>query len=653
MNYLSSTKETDNQSIGHFGLGLKSFLALDRSATFTIRKDGIECKFIAYMGDEFMEYDLIYEKTTEEQNGFICELKINNWAELREFKEKAIKRLAYYDTVLLYIDTYLHTNNILRSDDWQYSPNASSKLHLCLKDVYYEINFEQLGIEQINIPIALRFGLEDGLTPTPSRESLILNQSSKEIILNKIKKVANWFIDRYNSEWKEYETLKDAWNFINQYNFYFYINGTQFKINDLEKYADNKIKTTKVKNIENVKWYSDSKQWLLTNYRVEAENTQWRYSVYWSWINKTPSKNIVEKMLNNDYKIVVVDSEPKRRVKSYLQDKYSSTLFVTKICDRALGKDTPTNSTTYFYTLSLDQVPQHEWKNKIKELNYVENQLKENFIYELDVENSQGFKDWLETQKKERVYQGSDSNHKVLNKQEDEVTIAFGRERSIGKGVTFEKETYKINNLNQKPYLTIYFEDKERATQYYELIGKKYKIALIGKREKSKIKNIHNFMTEQQFQKSKVFKRIVTSIMFDELIETYRSIYSRSSLDIIQNLISPLEEDIKILQNYTSKNGKTIRDNELLDSMIAIAKEYNLYDYQFMDVYNRCKESLDKYKFLNYIQKPDRWNEENVKEVNSIITQFLYHQKMYKGLHQELEFVVKEQEIVEELEIAE
>jgi len=645
MNYLTSTKESDNQSIGHFGLGMKSFLALDKSATFTVRKDGIECKFISYMGDEFMKYDLIYEQPTEEQNGFICELKINDYAEEREFRTKAIRRLAYYDTVLLYLNGTLHTNNILRSDDWQYSLNASSKLHLCLKDVYYEINFEQLGIPVINIPIALRFGLEDGLTPTPSRESLILNQASKTIILDKIKKVANWFIARYNSEWKEYETLKDAWNFINQYNFYVDINGTQFKINDLEKYADNKIKLTKVKNIENIKWYYDNKQWLLTNYLVQSENTSW------SWISKNPSKNIVEKMLNNNYKIVVVDSEPKRRVKSYLQDKYSHTLFITKICDRKLGKDDPTNSTTYFYTLNLDTVPQHEWKNKIKELNYVENQLKENFIYELDVENSQGFKDWLEKKKKERIYQGSDSNYKVLNKQEDEVTIAFSRKRSIGTGITFEKETRRIKELSKNPYLTIYFEDKEKATQYYNLIGKKYKIALVGKREQLKIKNIHNFMTEQEFQKSKVFKRTVTSIMFDELIETYRSIYSRSSLDIIQNLINPLEKDIKILQNYTSKNGKTIRDNELLDSMIAIAKEYNLYDYQFMDVYNRCKESLDKYKFLNYIQKPDRWNEENVKEVNSIITQFLYHQKLYKGLHQELEFVVKEKEVVENLEL--
>lgn len=647
MNYLTSTKESDNQSIGHFGLGMKSFLALDRSATFTIRKDGIECKFISYMGDGFMEYDLIYEKTTEEENGFICELKINNWAEYNEFKSKAIKRLAYYDTVLLYINEYLQENNILRSDDWQYSQNASSKLHLCLKDVYYEINFEQLGISQINIPIALRFGLEDGLTPTPSRESLIMNQTSKVLILDKIKKVANWFIDRYNSEWKEYETLLKGWRFINDYSFYLTINDAKFKINNLEEYADNKIKTAKIKNIENAKWYIDSKHRLLSNYSVLAENN------YSKWTNKHCSQNIVEKIISN-WKIVIVNYLPTHKVKSYFKDKYECAIFIKKFCDRKLGKNDKQNSSTYYYTLDLDDIPKENWRSKIKELNYVESQLKENFIYELDVENSQGFKDWLEKRKKERVYKVSDSNYKVLDKKEDEVTIAFGRNSYAGKKITFEKETFKVSKLNQNPYLTIYFEDKDRATQYYNLIGRKYKIALVGKREQLKIKNIHNFMTEQEFQKSKVFKRIVTSIMFDELIETYRSIYSRSSLDIIQNLIKPLEKDIEILQNYTSKNGKTIRDNELLDSMVSIAKEYNLYDYQFMDVYNRCKESLDKYKFLNYIQKPDRWNEENVKEVNSIITQFLYHQKMYRGLHQELEFVVKEEEekqVVEELQL--
>jgi hypothetical protein len=649
MNYLTSTKEDDNQAIGYFGIGSKSFLSLERSATFICRKNGIEYKFLCYQGEEFLEYDLVYEKQTQEENGVRVEIKINGYYEKRDFINKALKKLSYYDTVLLYIGEELNVNKIIRNKHWQHSSNCNtSSMHFCLKDVYYEIDWNKLGLNRIDIPIALRFDLDSGITPTPSRESILYTSETIELLKRKIETVANWFIDKYNSEWKEYETFKDAWHFRNQYNFYVDINNTKFKINDLEEYADNKIKRIKVKNVKDIGWYYDNKQWLLTNYSVLVEKTSWK------WVKKDFSKNIVEKLMNN-YKVVVINSKPERKVKSYLDQKYSNTLFIQKICDRKLGKDDQENKTTYFYTLDLDNVPQHEWKNKIKELNYVENSLKENFIYELDIENSQGFKDWSEKKKKERVYEKttSKSNHKVLNKQEDEVTLGIGRKRSIGQGVTFEKETFKIKELFKTPKLSIYFENKERAAQYFDLIGRKYRILLVGKREALKIKNIHNFMTEQEFQKSKVFKRIVTSIMFDELVQTYKEIYNRESLNIIQELLKPLQADIEILELYTANNGKTIRDNELLNSMKAIAKEYNLYDYQFMDVYNRCKESLDKYKFLNYIQKPDRWNEENVKEVNSIITQFLYHQKMYRGLHQELEFVVKEEEkqVLEELQL--
>ena len=58
MNYLTSTKSNSNETIGHFGLGSKSFVALDRPATFTLRKNGVESKVLAYMGAEFLEYDL-------------------------------------------------------------------------------------------------------------------------------------------------------------------------------------------------------------------------------------------------------------------------------------------------------------------------------------------------------------------------------------------------------------------------------------------------------------------------------------------------------------------------------------------------------------------------------------------------------------------
>ena len=81
MNYLTSTKEADNQAIGYFGIGSKSFLSLDRSATFICRKDGLEYKFLCYQGEEFLEYDLIYENETKEENGVRVEISINGWRE--------------------------------------------------------------------------------------------------------------------------------------------------------------------------------------------------------------------------------------------------------------------------------------------------------------------------------------------------------------------------------------------------------------------------------------------------------------------------------------------------------------------------------------------------------------------------------------------
>ena len=59
MNYLESTKDQSNELIGAFGIGMKSFLSLERSASFICRKNGVERKYLVYEGAEFVNYDLI------------------------------------------------------------------------------------------------------------------------------------------------------------------------------------------------------------------------------------------------------------------------------------------------------------------------------------------------------------------------------------------------------------------------------------------------------------------------------------------------------------------------------------------------------------------------------------------------------------------
>ena len=197
MNYLTSTKTESNAYIGSWGLGMKSFLSLNRSAIFTIVKNGIECKLLAYEGEEFLQYDLIHERKTEKADGVVAEVAINGWSEYNEWVRKAKKKLAYYDTVALFIEGNLIQNQIIRSTDWQYSPLAANNMmHLCLKDVYYEINWDKLQIPGgIGIGIALRFGLDDGFSPTPSREALIWNEHTIKKVKDRIASVADWFAD--------------------------------------------------------------------------------------------------------------------------------------------------------------------------------------------------------------------------------------------------------------------------------------------------------------------------------------------------------------------------------------------------------------------------------------------------------------------------
>lgn len=630
---------------------MKSFLALERSATFTIRKDGIECKFISYIGDEFMEYDLIYEKPTEEVNGFTCELDIKGWYEYKEFCTKAKKRLAYYDTVLLYIENNLHNNTIIRNEDWQYSNNVNDVMHICLKDVYYEINWNQLGITQINLPIALRFNLDSGLTPTPSRESLIMNTLSKDIILEKIKKVANWFSEKYNSDWKEYETFLDAYPFIDDDTKKVTINNTHFIINDLIKHSEIGLKELRIKGVtlKSPSYYKSNRYEFFKEYVGVAKVDRG----YWK-VKHIKTECDIYKTTNNTPQIIV-DECPSRNIRKFLLKKYSNRnlLFIKKSFNRELIDEVEDiNENNYRYLLNLDILPREEWQGLIDEWDLIENQLKTTLIDETNVENSEEYITWLAkvklNQKLDRRY-SSKSNHKVLNKQVDEVTLSTGR---LGiNNVIFDKHTFKISELHQRPGLTIYFnsEDKLKAIQYYRLMSPRIRIVLVGKREELKIKNKHNFMSEQEFQKSKMFKKIVTSILFDTLIEKYNNILNTDSFEIINKLLEPLAEDIRILKTYTSNNGKNVRDNELLQSMIAIANEYNLFDYQYMDVYNRCNENLQKYTFLNYIKPPKSREEQDLKDVKSLINKFIYHQKVYHNQFDNLEITIKE----EELELAE
>lgn len=665
-----STKRDNPNVIGGFGIGSKSAGSYTDSYYYTCRKNGVECKFIIFKNEDNTDLQLIHEKSTTEPNGVIVTVPVK-YEDRYDFSNKLSEQLCYFTNLIIDNQYSPIKNNfkIFKSEDFQWSEICRDNLlHISLDDVYYPIDYKKLGIKDIYLPIALKFSLQEGIQPTPSREELQYTSTAKKLILAKLKKVANWFIEKYNSEWKEYDSFLEAYEFINTNNKYITLQGNEFDITDLQQYSDVKYKELTIKDItvKSPKFWWDLSDDFLNNYECIAFGDKGKLKT-----KKAKHKDIFDAIYEKK-KVILVNQVPVGNLRKYLLEKYGyNCLFIKKDRNRYLGSakqwshNTDTK-TTYRYILNLASEDKKDWRNIIKEFQFIENQIFSNIK---DETNCVIPHVWIVDNKAAKKKYGSSGSHKVLNKQEGEVTLAYCRPKLDCVGseqsnkYTFEKKAIDIQSLSKEKDITIWFkeEEKETAKALRKLIGVKWKICLIGDRESKKIANINQFLTFNQFKMSGKFRKIVTSILFEQVVNEYNNIFDRDDKFIIQELLKHFEYDKNILEEYVKSNVKYIRDNELLDSMIEIAKESQLYDFatenelgeSLFNVYLRFKENLEKYSFINLIVKPEDFrNEETKKKVYNLINQVLWVQKTKKGLFEDydLQLVPK---VKEELPILE
>ena len=155
-----------------FGLGWKAPLSYTSTFYFIARKNGIERKYMMYEGEDVNTIDLLYESETTEGNGVKIIVPVK-YSDFYSFKVKIKEQLAYFQNVYFNVPDIDNSFKILRTEHYQISDiSRDDFLHICLDDVYYPIDFAKLGIKSISFPVGLRFGLSDGLFPTPNRESI-------------------------------------------------------------------------------------------------------------------------------------------------------------------------------------------------------------------------------------------------------------------------------------------------------------------------------------------------------------------------------------------------------------------------------------------------------------------------------------------------
>lgn len=208
-----STKRLSKLPLGKFGLGNKSPLSINDYYTVESRYNGFLFRFNIYSGKVeslIPKYDLqsgtqnpsftlpngvtLHALSTEKKNGVTITIDAKKHHK-SEYEEAVKSQLAYFNNVKLAIEVNgVKTDvpfqaKVLYEDEYILLSDSTyfSKPHLLLNKVNYGfVNFEELELEQKKGNIALKVLPED-VTVSPSRESLIWDENTKKMVVQRFK----------------------------------------------------------------------------------------------------------------------------------------------------------------------------------------------------------------------------------------------------------------------------------------------------------------------------------------------------------------------------------------------------------------------------------------------------------------------------------
>ena len=197
--FLSSTKRNTNSFIGAYGLGSKSPLGYTDVFSVVTVYFGIKYHYLISTGQRAPDLKLIKKEETDQINGTVVSISIENAADYEKFKTAIRTQLMYFDNVIITgVSSYVH-NEILRMNNFVYRENSSRGLHVCLGKVYYPLDTYKFDLdgEMAYMPVGLRFDIGE-LDVVWNRESLEYTDRTINSIANKIERLKEELQTIYN-----------------------------------------------------------------------------------------------------------------------------------------------------------------------------------------------------------------------------------------------------------------------------------------------------------------------------------------------------------------------------------------------------------------------------------------------------------------------
>jgi hypothetical protein len=617
--YGKSTKRNSNTELGMMGLGFKAPLAYSSSFYFVARKDGMERKYMMYEGEDTNSIDLLYEKTTDEPNGVKVIVPVTYY-DRYNFVNKIKEQLAYFENVYFDVEpmgSYSVTNDftIHRAEHFQYSSLATnSDMHLCLDNVSYPIDWDKLGISRIGIKMALRFSLSDGLFPTPNREAIRYTQEAKETILNKIATVANVFMEKFNEAITTQSDIKAIMQFYSKNNKYIksWYKGTDDEvcIDDLVIHSSTPVAQPKLDNIKllNLERLAvKSKEYILAEYKFKYRFTgkfQTMKSYYHEYLRMSDFTSY------NFGGVYIYENELSKGKQDYLRTilpDNKQIYFVKKSPFKLRSKTGQTDYAKYYDSvLGLNMYPKSQWREVIKEFQYVVGLYAKDFIDVDAIEIPQSFKDAQKAKRMKISVAAIKGPKKIRMKGEFSGKVGTKMEIHMSdQYCKFVPTTFKMEMIHQRSTLNVYAKeaDKKKMDNAWSCFNKHVVFVIVAQATYDNLQkaDLHNWITLDKFMegKNRPFKTVATEFLIRDLIEKYSATFKRIST--VREISTDLADKLQTLWEYHNSQYRSYCDDDTRKAIIEHAIANNLFDQSTYLVYKQVNEVFTKLKFLDAI----------------------------------------------------
>lgn len=648
MNIGESTKRQSNDFIGAMGAGAKSPLSYTNAFQMVCRKDGVERTFLIYKGDKRPQKSKLTEVPTDQPNGVLVKVYLNDqWNEVAQFKQAIKQQLCYFPTALLLFEedsTDYTKSKIFRHPLFEWSELYPSKeMHLSLAGVNYPIDWEGIELDRINVPVAVRIGLDEGVSPIFNREELIWSEETKALVRERIRQVAEHFRDRFNESIKEFDNLSAAWDYIDIPHKVVHLEGNPVVIDSLLEATGLTVDDIKVKGIKEKSpgWYKKNSHLFFYEYEVVGVTG---YNKWHRWIADQLERSTV---IHN--KVIEINTAPVGNFRQYLFETVgSNTYFVVKRRQFTLRKRPGISGHTYYSALGLEKVPKEKWRAVIREFQAVrETMLAAHPIMDgRDWTNSPEYTEWLEAKREEerqrRGLSRYSSNYLPLNKQKGEISVHTARKRLWAEEITFDKGKLAISELDKRKSLTVYFTEKELTPQTRRFILfalaalPKVNFVKVNVPELKYITQAKHWCTmaqllnghkrsKDQHMFSQPLKRYITA----NLIRQYLTAIPVYNVNIIYDMFPAFKEMQKRLEAYATEHYVQGAE-KLFYELRETAGKNGLYDESIYSELVQFKEIIDKFGFLNYLQDLDGYFSNPAKKavIRNIVYIMLKHRKV-------------------------